>query len=163
MGCKGSLGKQRGGWPSFCVSFCQDYKLICIGFRWLFFIEGSLTIVIAFLAIFILPDFPLTTRWLSPSERKLAVRRMEEDGGLHSSDQELQGPRNIRNSGFVQAMTDWKVWWLALALTSEVVALSFNAFFPTLTATLGFNTTITLILAAPPWIVTAFIAFFVTR
>lgn len=130
--------------------------------RWLFFIEGSLTIVVAFIAIFLLPDFPLTTRWLSDSERKLAVRRMEEDGGLHSSDQELN-VQEKRDTGFVQAMTDWKVWWLAVALTSEVVALSFNAFFPTLTKTLGFDTTITLILAAPPWIITAFAAFFVAR
>lgn len=130
--------------------------------RWLFYIEGSLTIIIAIIAMFILPDFPLTTRWLSPAERKLAVLRMEEDGGLYSSDQEPQD-QSKRSSGFIQAMSDWRVWYLALALTSEVVALSFNAFFPTLTATLGFNTTITLILAAPPWILTAVAAFYVAR
>jgi hypothetical protein len=52
-------------------------------------------------------------------------------------------------AGFVSAMTDWKVWWLALTLTSMVVSLSFNAFFPTLSATMGFDTTVTLLLCAP--------------
>lgn len=46
--------------------------------RWLFYIEGALTMGVALLAIFILPDFPSTTRWLSPEERRLAEVRMAE-------------------------------------------------------------------------------------
>lgn len=152
---------------------------------WLFYIEGSLTIAVAMAAIFILPDFPLTTRWLSPLERKLALQRMAEDGGINVGDQDETEPINAEakdnldvvyssrikrkwtssrhSSGLWLAVTDWRVWWLALALTSEVTALSFNAFFPTLTATLGFNTTISLILVAPPFIVTAICAFFISR
>lgn len=42
-------------------------------------------------------------------------------------------------------------------------ALSFNAYFPTLTATLGFSNTITLLLCAPPWALTAFVAFIWSR
>ena len=129
-------------------------------YRWLFFIEGSLTIVVAITAIFILPDFPTNTRWLSPIEQKLAIRRMEEDSG---SDEEDATAASTQLSGLWQAISDWKVWWLAIALSSEVVALSFNAFFPTLTKTLGFNTTITLILVAPPWFTAAIAAFIVAR
>ena len=70
---------------------------------------------------------------------------------------------NGNRAGFISAMTDWKVWWLALALTSMVVSLSFNAFFPTLSATLGYNRTITLLLCAPPWIFATLVAFVVTR
>jgi hypothetical protein len=29
--------------------------------------------------------------------------------------------------GLLMALRDWKVWWLALALTAMVVSLSFNA------------------------------------
>lgn len=46
--------------------------------------------------------------------------------------------------GFWLALSDGKVWWLTIAFTAEVTALSFNAFFPTLTATLGFSTTVSL-------------------
>lgn len=49
--------------------------------RWLFIIEGVATIGIAFLAFFILPNFPRTTTWLSEEERAFAVWRLEEDIG----------------------------------------------------------------------------------
>ncbi|CUA74603.1 Nephrocystin-3 [Homo sapiens] [Rhizoctonia solani] len=103
---------------------------------------------VAVLAIFILPDFPSTTSWLSPMERRLAEVRMAEDaGGEADSDTREEGAFY----GLILAVKDWKVWWLALALTAQVVGLSFNAYFPTLTATLGYNDTISLLLCAPPW------------
>ncbi|KAF9006428.1 MFS general substrate transporter [Cyathus striatus] len=134
-------------------------KLGHAAWRWLFFIEGSLTVAIAIIAIFVLPDFPTTTRWLTPQERALAMRRMEEDAGIGDEEQTEAG----HVSGLWMALTDWKVWWLAIALTSQVVALSFNAFFPTLSATMGFNRTVTLLLCAPPFIFTTIIAFLVSR
>lgn len=90
----------------------------------LFYIEGSLTVFVAIIALFILPDFPATTRWLSPLERRLAEVRMAEDVGETDSDT-VSGW-----DGLVMAVTDWKVWWLALTLTSFVISLSFNAYFP---------------------------------
>ena len=65
--------------------------------------------------------------------------------------------------GLILALTDGKVWWLALALTSMVVSLSFNAFFPTLTETMGYGTTVTLLLCTPPWIFATVVAFVVSR
>jgi hypothetical protein len=50
-----------------------------------------------------------------------------------------------------------------MALASYVVGLSFNAYFPTLTATMGYSPTITLLLCAPPWAFTTIIAFIVAR
>jgi hypothetical protein len=126
----------------------------------LFYIEGALTIAVAITAIFILPDFPTTTRWLSPMERRLAIKRMEEDVGIGDQD---ETEKEHFATGFWMAVTDWKVWWLTLMLTSEVVALSFNAFFPTLSATLGFGRTVTLVLVAPPFILAAGCAFLLSR
>ncbi|TDL18489.1 sugar transporter [Rickenella mellea] len=138
----------------------MDGKMGRAAWRWLFYIEGALTIFFAFLAIFILPDFPSTSRWLSPIERRLAEKRLAEDVGV-GDEEETEGGK--RRSGLVMAFSDWRVWWLALALTSMVISLSFNAFFPTLTKTLGFNTTVTLLLCAPPWIFATLMAFLVTR
>ncbi|EMD40846.1 hypothetical protein CERSUDRAFT_131167 [Gelatoporia subvermispora B] len=137
-------------------------KLGQAAWRWLFFIEGSLTIFVAFCAIFILPDFPATTRarWLSEEERRLAMRRMEEDAGVGD---EAETESGGHATGLWMAVKDWKVWWLAFAMTSQVVALSFNAYFPTLSATMGFGPTVTLLLCAPPFIFTAILAFFVSR
>ena len=92
---------------------------------------------VAVLAIFILPDFPHNTRGLTSQERALAMRRMEEDVGVEDGDE-----TKTSTSGFWLVVTDLKVWWLVFALTSQVVALSFIVYFPTLTATLGHNLTI---------------------
>ncbi|KAI5124987.1 hypothetical protein M0805_007412 [Coniferiporia weirii] len=128
--------------------------------RWLFYIEGALTVFFAFTSIWILPDFPATTKWLSPLERRLAERRLKEDVGVEDNEQVESGGHG---HGLVLAFTDWKVWWLALALASMVISLSFNAFFPTLCKTMGFDNTVTLLLCAPPWIFATICAFLVTR
>ncbi|PFH46169.1 hypothetical protein AMATHDRAFT_77797 [Amanita thiersii Skay4041] len=133
-------------------------KLGHAAWRWLFYVEGALTVFIAMLAIFILPDFPATDRYLTPQERALAMKRMEEDVGI-GDEAETEGQGN----GLWLAITDWKVWWLSLTLTSEVVALSFNAYFPTLTSTLGYNRTISLLLVAPPFVFTAIMSFIWSR
>jgi len=51
----------------------------------------------------------------------------------------------------------------ALALTAQVIGLSFNAYFPTLAATLGYDPTVSLLLCVPPWGLAAIVAFIVAR
>ncbi|KAJ6520948.1 MFS general substrate transporter [Mycena capillaripes] len=129
-------------------------KLGHAAWRWLFYIEGSATVAVAIIAIFVLPDFPATSKWLTPEERSLALLRMTEDAGVgDQSETEHGGPL----TGLWLALSDWRVWWLAFALTAQVVALSFNAFFPTLTATLGYSPTVTLLLCAPPFAIAALV------
>ncbi|OZJ02035.1 hypothetical protein BZG36_04953, partial [Bifiguratus adelaidae] len=116
------------------------------GWRWLFIVEGCLTILSGLIAFVVLPDFPENTRWLTEEERLVAQRRSIQDAGEKDDDEGVSMWR-----AFVMAMTDIKVWILAFMLTAAVVGLSFNAFFPTLTATLGYSSTVTLLLTAPPW------------
>ncbi|CEL62242.1 putative transporter C1683,12 OS=Schizosaccharomyces pombe (strain 972 / ATCC 24843) GN=SPBC1683.12 PE=3 SV=1 [Rhizoctonia solani AG-1 IB] len=138
-------------------------KLGHAAWRWLFYIEGALTMGVAVLAIFILPDFPSTTSWLSPEEKRLAEVRMAEDvGGEVDKDSSEEG----HLYGFFLAMRDWKVWWLAVALTGITIGLSFNAYFPSeasLTATLGYSRNISLLLCAPPWVFATIIGFINAR
>ncbi|KAF8138535.1 MFS general substrate transporter [Boletus edulis] len=119
--------------------------------RWLFYIEGALTCFVAVCAIFILPDFPASTRWLTEEERRLALRRMKEDVGVGD-----QGETETGGDG---------TWTIprCYRLESMVTALSFNAYFPTLTATLGYNPTVTLLLVAPPFVFTVIVAFWLSR
>lgn len=80
----------------------------------------------AICAIFILPDFPETsTGWLTSTEQLLARQRMAEDAGV--GDTEETEPKEGRLNGLSLAVKDGKVWWLAVALTSIVTSLSFNA------------------------------------
>lgn len=128
--------------------------------RWLFFVEGGLTILVAVIAIFILPDFPHTSSgWLTISEQALAIRRIQEDTGFYDKDTSV----SQQISGLAIAVSDGKVWWLALTLTSLVCSLSYNAYFPTLMATMGYSTKITLLLCAPPWAFATLVALFLSR
>ncbi|KAG1874485.1 MFS general substrate transporter [Suillus subalutaceus] len=96
--------------------------------RWLFLVEGTLTIIVAVCAIWILPDFPSTPSvWLLPDEQILAKRRMEEDAAAGNED---QGKPVEGFSGLSEAVMDWRVWWLGVALSFMTASLSFGNFFP---------------------------------
>ncbi|EIW75944.1 MFS general substrate transporter [Coniophora puteana RWD-64-598 SS2] len=136
--------------------------------RWLFFLEGGITVLVALCACVLLPDFPQNTRWLSHAERALAIERMERAGVSDRNDSERSEKRAPAGSeqhrsaraserarevlhGLRLALSDWTAWWFAVAAFFQFLAQSFFIFFPTLAATLGFGTTATLALCAPPW------------
>ncbi|KAF5364234.1 hypothetical protein D9756_000678 [Leucocoprinus leucothites] len=144
------------------ASFILDVMEGVLGlpaWHWLFFVEGGLTTVSAIAAMFILPDFPETKSisWLSPAEHTLARRRMVEDSS-GTPDLPVRA-----TSGFYLAISDWKVWYLAAAMFFETVSTSFMIFFPTLTATMGYSTTSTLLLCAPPWLAAAASSIWLSR
>lgn len=119
------------------------------GWRYLFIILGTVTFGVAVVAMWALPDHPLTTRWLSEDERQLAHSRMELDTvGLEVS----------RGSwaGLKEATKDGKLWLLTVLQTLHLCACGFNSFFPTVVKTLGYSTTVTLVLTCPVYLVSGF-------
>ncbi|KAL4886745.1 major facilitator superfamily domain-containing protein [Aspergillus karnatakaensis] len=116
--------------------------------RWLFWIEGAITMAIAISAAFILPDLPTNTRGFTQEELEVAQLRMYEDVGEADVDSEDQGPWD----GLFMAVKDVKIYIMMFTFTAYVVGLSFNAFFPSLTETLGFSYVPTLLMSAPPWV-----------
>lgn len=102
---------------------------------------------IAILAAFILPDLPHNSRGFSAEEREVAVLRMTEDVGEADKDSDEMGPLD----GLWMCLKDTKIYIMMFTFTAYVVGLSFNAFFPTLTQTLGFSHIPTLLMSSPPW------------
>jgi Major Facilitator Superfamily len=137
------------------VSIAPWSWMIC---RWLFYIEGGITISVAICAMFILPDFPYNTRWFTSEERELAISRLAEDG--HDNADELGKQTTMQ--GLRDAVSDWKVWFFAFATMFQILGQSFTGYFPTLCATLGYDATVTLLLCAPPWVFGGMIAFALT-
>ncbi|KAG1848388.1 major facilitator superfamily domain-containing protein [Suillus tomentosus] len=135
----------------------QD-KLGQAAWRWLFYIEGGITISVAICAMFILPDFPYNTRWFTSEERELAISRLAEDG--HDNADRLGKQTTMQ--GLRDAVSDWKVWFFAFATMFQILGQSFTGYFPTLCATLGYDATVTLLLCAPPWVFGGMIAFALT-
>jgi MFS family permease len=119
--------------------------------QWLYIIEGSITICIGLLIMVILPDFPDTWKALSPEMKHVANRRLAIEAGEADLDVGMSQWR-----GFVLAMSDPKTYMLAIAYMCITGASGFQNFFPTLTATLGYNNIISLLLVAPPYIFMVF-------
>ncbi|KAK9470908.1 major facilitator superfamily domain-containing protein [Dipodascopsis tothii] len=130
--------------------------------RWLFLIEGVVTVGVALAAIPILPQLPATTRWLSKEERLLAVVRMIEDVGQRDDDTSGQEGDDAEKAkaksafgGFMLAVKDVKVVTIFLMMFSFAVTAGINTVFPTIVGSLGFSRPKTLLLTAPPWLLVA--------
>ena len=137
------------------------FRLTLIFYRWLYFIEGGLTCIIALFAFYVVPDYPTTqASWLTAEEQLFAQKRTKEDLQRRDTDSSLD---TSQVSGLVEAFTDLTVWWLAIAFMLLEISQSFVMFFPTVVATLGYSPSITLLLCVPPQILNVLTMFFVTR
>jgi MFS family permease len=117
--------------------------------RWVFIIEGVITVLIALVAFWIIPNMPRTTMWLSEEERQLATYRLVEDIG---EDDWTSSESQSLFYGFKLAMTDIKTWILTIMLLANVSSASVTNFFPTIVKTLGYPNVETLLLTAPPYV-----------
>lgn len=124
--------------------------------RWLFIIEGSITVVIAFSAYWVLPNFPRTTKWLTEEERQLAVWRLQEDIGV---DDWVNSEEQSFWHGMKLAFLDIKMWILMIMLFGIVASGSVTNFFPTVVQTLGYGDIESLCLTAPPYVLAVITAF----
>ena len=89
------------------------------GWQWLFIIEGIVTVGVSIVCAFLLPDEPLTTRWLTPEQRQLAHDRIQRDTvGLEQS-------RGVK-AGFMQALRDPRLYLLVFMQNMHLSATSFN-------------------------------------
>ena len=96
--------------------------------KWLFWIEGAITMAVAISAAFILPDLPTNSRGFTEEELEVAQLRMTEDVGEADTDSKDQGVFD----GLIMVVKDIKVYVLMLTFTAYVVGLSFNAYFVSL-------------------------------
>ena len=49
------------------------------GWRWIFILEGLFTVLVAFAAFWIVPDWPETAKFLKPDEREFLIARLAMD------------------------------------------------------------------------------------
>ncbi|CAN8099592.1 unnamed protein product [Discula destructiva] len=127
------------------------------GWQWLFIIEGSATVGIGAICAFVMPEFPHNSRMLSQTERELAVWRVESEAGAAEGTEDESAMR-----GFFQALADPKLLLLIACNFFSQGQGSIANYFPTLIDALGFSSTISLLLTAPPYILAAFIYWGIT-
>ncbi|ROT43180.1 MFS general substrate transporter [Sodiomyces alkalinus F11] len=128
----------------------MDGVMGLLAWRWIFIIEGSITVTIGLVAYFILPDFPPNTKWLSDQERALAMWRMQADA---AGEEDWTGSsKQPLLEGLKMAMRDRKNWVLVVIAFGAASSISITIFFPTVVATMGRDRITTLLLTSPPYL-----------
>lgn len=118
--------------------------------RWLFIIEGAITVGVAPLAYFVLPDMPHNSKMLNEFEKDVLLYKIRCETGQDDSDETNE---ESYWGAFKLAISDIKVWACCGILSWLVSAAGVTNFFPSIVETLNFNRVITLCLTAPPYIV----------
>jgi MFS family permease len=117
------------------------------GWRWLFIVEGVLTVGLAIIFALTLPNSPKSVRFMTQAERDVVAFEYEKDQGQADNSAEITAKQ-----GLVMALKDPKVWMLMGTLYCIFIASAVTNFFPSVVATLKFNRTTTLGLTAPPFL-----------
>ncbi|KAL3486054.1 major facilitator superfamily domain-containing protein [Aspergillus germanicus] len=121
--------------------------------QWLYIIEGAITVFVGLVVCVLLPDFPENWRRLPEEMRHVAIKRLAVEARQADVD---AGTGMSQMTGLKLAFKDPKTYALAIAYMAITGASGFQNFFPSLTETLGYNRTISLLLVAPPYIFMVF-------
>ncbi|OJJ55425.1 hypothetical protein ASPSYDRAFT_158028 [Aspergillus sydowii CBS 593.65] len=99
----GLAGTMFGGFIQTGIHSSLDGAAGLSGWRWLFIIDGLITLPIAIYGLFLFPDTPTTTRapYLTPSERALAVSRLPT----------VNADRAPINKAFLKELFTTWYWW----------------------------------------------------
>ncbi|PWY82926.1 MFS transporter [Aspergillus heteromorphus CBS 117.55] len=123
-----------------------------LSWKRLFILKGIITVGVSLLSIFILVDFPSTTRGLADQERAIAIHRLHRHSGTVD---EAKGPIL---QGIKMAIVDYKVWLLTAIIITKTSAGAVTSFIPTLVATFKFSAVQWLLMVAPPYVFAAMVA-----
>ncbi|KAJ1028815.1 hypothetical protein NDA16_001980 [Ustilago loliicola] len=106
------------------------------GWRWLFIVEGAATCIVALVAVFVLPDFPTTTKWLSPRERAIASKRLAEDnlGSAQGGEEDISHMQAAK-----MAFKDWRTWAFVFLYMMATGSQTIQYFVPELVKSMGYS------------------------
>lgn len=131
------------------------------GWRWIFLLEGAVSVLAGVICIFCLPDTPaLSTKFLQPDEirflqtRKLAVQRINQDAREEGS------RRRFPWKTLVSVLLDWKIYLMVIIYWSNSMpnyAIKFNM--PAVIKGMGYTSAKAQLLTIPPYALGAISAF----
>ncbi|KAH7142772.1 major facilitator superfamily domain-containing protein [Dactylonectria estremocensis] len=128
------------------------YAFSCIntpnyaGWRWIFILEGAITIVAAVICFFLIDEYPEKSRFLTEQQRNAAVR-------LISQDRQERNEETLTVWYVVQTFGDWKIWIFAFMYMLCVSATYGMAYFIPLilNGQMGFSGALSQVLTTPPY------------
>ncbi|EMC98125.1 hypothetical protein BAUCODRAFT_413899 [Baudoinia panamericana UAMH 10762] len=128
------------------------------GWRWIFILEGIVTVLVAVLAFFVMYDFPETASFLTPEERAFIAFRLRYDGQDAETDDTHRVAQNEKQdwSSVRAAFADWQVWTNIIVYWGYVCPLyGISLFLPTIIKELGFKSTTAQLLTVPIYVTAA--------
>lgn len=124
------------------------------GWRWIFILEGLVTVVIAALSFWMVHDFPAEAKFLSPEDRARVLLRLARDQQASAHNE------NLKADSVLAALKDWKTYVGMLIYAGPLMPLySFSLFLPTIISNMHFTKKNSVIknqlLSVPPYAVAA--------
>jgi MFS family permease len=132
------------------------------GWRWIFILEGILTVLVAIMAYFCLYDFPETASFLTEEERAFVVYRLKYQG---QSEAPADGHKKVAQDDTFQwkyvkaAFMDWQIYlnvWVYWGIVAPLYGISL--FLPTIIRELGYKSSTAQLLTVPIYITASILA-----
>ncbi|KAM5354266.1 hypothetical protein ACJ41O_000916 [Fusarium nematophilum] len=118
------------------------------GWRWIFILEGGLTVFVSFFFYFLLPDFPEEAKWLTQEERAYVTARLQADQGRSGAD------RKTTFADVANIFKDYKIILGGFMYFGLIVpAYGYAYFAPGIIRTYGYSAIQTQLHSVPPWAV----------
>ncbi|KAH8901167.1 putative MFS nicotinic acid transporter Tna1 [Thozetella sp. PMI_491] len=120
------------------------------GWRWIFILEGMLTVIVAIASYFFTMDEPATANFLSDNEKRMILQALHSNGTANPAAPALGKNHTTSWKEVVSALADWQTWFHAVnywGMACAVYALSL--FLPTIINGLGYTAAIAQLLTIP--------------
>ncbi|KAK5938679.1 hypothetical protein PMZ80_008870 [Knufia obscura] len=120
------------------------------GWRWIFIMEGIVTVALGVAVPWILPDSPQLCTFLTPAEKAFIDRRLARDSGTEHG--KLQTQEGYQFSSVKNALLDWKIWFCCLIYNGGSIPIyGFTYTVPTIITELGYTGQQAQLLTMPPY------------
>ena len=114
------------------------------GWRWIFILEGLITVVVAVGAYFFIYNYPATAEFLSDNERKFIINRLKD---TDANNEEVFTWDNV-----YAALKDYKCWFYGLGFhTMSLPLYTLSLFLPSIIKELGYTSAQAQLLTVPPY------------
>lgn len=140
-----NLGSAFAKALGYCFSLLHGRAGLA-GWSWVFVIYGVVTVVVGFIGILFLVDFPDKATFLTAAERDLVLTRIQRD----RNDAE---PDPLTWAKILYHLRDAKLWLLGLLFYSAVMpSYAFSYFLPSIFASMGWGNVESMLLGAPAYL-----------
>lgn len=118
------------------------------GWRWIFLIEGAITVTAGLAMPFLIPDAPELASWLDADEKKFIDLRLRRSGVRTATQEGDKFSWKLLG----KTMIDWKIFLgILMAWANSVPNAAFKFTMPQIIEQLGFSTTQSQLLTIPPY------------